>query len=457
MTQEATVPDPGDWLIGVLRAFHPLHWILCLAGVVLTGLGATALRSFFVPAPADWFAWIEQPDELGRVWIADLLEGSLGALVRGFLLLAATVVLWSWIGAWIARAELLARRRRRAYFEKQPLEPSASALLAGRWGSLAANGLSVLIFAAILLVPILSAGWANEAAGDVGAMAVTLVLPVVLAADLVVLILAVGVIGWPWMAVTIAAECHDTFDALSRCYTYVLQQWVRALFLTAALVVGVSALPILFVRYPLAETLTNWEDHPRPGGLAAGGGAVGIDLLVAGNAGLSAPARGRRQHRLRRVGPRVSPGGQGDNARPGADQAKPPSPDRHRRGVLWQTTMALVAMLGSWCLTYWLFKWGGGMDTEWLGWGFSKTWAPPAEGLRQAASLLAGLWGVLWVGLPVAWAVPGSRWANRTGRRRDGLAGWGLRGSLRRGRPTVVADGSLQLTLEGRLAMELRL
>jgi len=47
--------------------------------------------------------------------------------------------------------------------------------------------------------------------------------------------------------------------------------------------------------------------------------------------------------------------------------------------------------------------------------GFSATWAPPAEAWRQAASLLAGLWGVLWIGSPLAWARPPTRGGEPTG------------------------------------------
>ena len=70
------------------------------------------------------------------------------------------------------------------------------------------------------------------------------------------------------------------------------------------------------------------------------------------------------------------------------------------------TLLALGAVVGSWCLTYWLFTRVSSGPTEWLGWGLGETLIPPAEGVYQVASLIAGVWVVVWLVSPlVLWVV----------------------------------------------------
>src|SRR5438045_4213754 len=91
------------------------------------------------------------------------------------------------VGGWLVR--LL---RRRAEPAERPLEPSATAFVLGWWQSLPAGCLFVLLFGLIFLVPVVIAGWVDAHLGGVGAMGVALLLPVVLATDMLLLIMLFG-------------------------------------------------------------------------------------------------------------------------------------------------------------------------------------------------------------------------------------------------------------------------
>src|SRR5207253_8447687 len=47
--------------------------------------------------------------------------------------------------------------------------------------------------------------------------------PLVLLAGIIMAVILVGLVGWPMMYTTISAEGSDSFDALSRSYSYVYQ------------------------------------------------------------------------------------------------------------------------------------------------------------------------------------------------------------------------------------------
>src|SRR5437016_230108 len=230
----ASGPDPADWLAGLLRGFHPLRWLLCLGGLVLTGLSAVLAKSFFDQGPPDLPGWWQQPIEHAQALRAEILSGSLGrTIVGGGALLALNTELWCLIGGWIARHELLARRRARYDAAEVRPEPSPTAFLAGWWKRLLAWCPCVLVMALFMLMPVVLAGWVNAWFGGLGALVVSLLLPVVLAADLLLVVVALGAVAWPLMPFAFAAECSDSFDAVSRCYSYFLQRTTRFLLLTA--------------------------------------------------------------------------------------------------------------------------------------------------------------------------------------------------------------------------------
>jgi hypothetical protein len=79
-------------------------------------------------------------------------------------------------------------------------------------------------------------------------------------------------------------------------------------------------------------------------------------------------------------------------------------------GGIARTVKLLALAAGSWWLTAWLFARAGGAEARWLGWGVGERFVPPAPGLYRSASLIAALWGILWLALAL-WA------AVRAGRR----------------------------------------
>src|SRR5262249_33069625 len=157
--------------------------------------------------------------------------------------LALNTMLWCLIGGWIARHELVARRRARDYSAKAGGESSVTQFLVGSWKSLLVCCPLVLLFSLLLLLPVLFAGWVSTWLGGLGAWVVSLLLPVMLVADLALLAIAVGGLAWLLMPVTVAAECGDQFDAISRSYSYLYQRPVRFLLLTA-IALGLAGLPL---------------------------------------------------------------------------------------------------------------------------------------------------------------------------------------------------------------------
>jgi hypothetical protein len=72
--------------------------------------------------------------------------------------------------------------------------------------------------------------------------------PLVLLAGLIMAIILVGLVGWPMMYATISAEGSDSFDALSRSYSYVLSNpWQYIWYSLVALAYG--AVVVFFVGF----------------------------------------------------------------------------------------------------------------------------------------------------------------------------------------------------------------
>jgi hypothetical protein len=315
--------------------------------------------------------------------------------------------LWCLIGGWVARHELLARRRGRDDTTEVRVEPSATAFLVGWWKSLLLCCPSVLLMMLLLLLPVLVAGWVNTWFGSLGALVVSLLLPVLLVADLALLVVALGAVAWPLMPITVAAECGDPFDALSRSYSYLFQRPIRFLLLTAT-ALGLAGLPV-GVLYPFAEQMTAWHPEARRTVflLAAALSTsifwslqtlVYLHLRAAiDDVDASAVAVGPP--------PRQSPRTPSPEGKAAEVPASGDSSPAGVRSLLRGTILLLAGAAGSWCLTFWLFTRASGGPAEWLGWGLSETLIPPAEGVYRVASVIAGLWGVAWLALPLVRAV----------------------------------------------------
>jgi hypothetical protein len=387
---------------------HPVRWFLCLVGLLLTALSAAVAMSLFDRAPPDLAGWWQQPLEHAQEMADVILGGSLGRLIlRGGPLLALNTALLCLIGGWIARHELVARGGTRAGTTEMPVEPTATAFLVGSWRSLLVCCPIVLFLGLFLLQPVLLAGRFVTWFGGPGALVVSVLLPVVLVVDLALLFVALGAPAWPLMPVALAAECVDQFDAISRSYSYIFQRPLRFLLLTAT-ALGPAAIPLVVV-YLLVEKPAAWQPGARQAVWwpAAGLSAsifwslqtlvylhmrLVIDGVDAGEVAAGPLSRGV---------PRA-PSHESKSAEVPALGGRRPIAGRSlARG----TIEMLAAATGSWCLTFWLLTRAAGGQAEWLGWGLSETFIPPAEGVYRAASVIAGIWGVAWLALCVILAV----------------------------------------------------
>jgi hypothetical protein len=371
----------------------------------LSLLVAQAVIDWTPPALPGWW---QQPIEHAQALWAEICDGSLGrAVLCGGLLLALNSALWCLIGGWIARHEMMARQRGRDDTMEGCVEPSATTFLRGWWKPLLICCPTVLFLALPLLLPVVLAGWMITGLGGLGALGVSLLLPVVLVADLALLVVALGAVAWPLMPVTVAAECSDQFDALSRSYSYFFQRPVRFLLLTAT-ALGLAGLP-LGVLYLFAEQMMAWQTDTRQTVflLAVALSASifwslqtlvylnmrsAIDDVDASEVAVGPPRRENSR--------RPSPEGKPAEALASGDRSPAGG-----RGSVRTTIEMLAAVVGSWCLTYWLLTRASGGQAEWLGWGLSETLIPPAEGVYRVASVIAGMWGVAWLALPLVWVV----------------------------------------------------
>jgi hypothetical protein len=90
--------------------------------------------------------------------------------------------------------------------------------------------------------------------------------PLVLLAGLIMAVILVGLVGWPMMYATISAEGSDSFDALSRSYSYVLTNpWQYIWYSLVAL--GYGAVVVFFVGFmgSLMIYLGKWGVGLTPG------------------------------------------------------------------------------------------------------------------------------------------------------------------------------------------------
>jgi len=95
---------------------------------------------------------------------------------------------------------------------------------------------------------------------DLGVLLVGIIWPIVLLCGLFLAILLVGLLfGWPLMWPTISAEGTDSFDALSRSYSYTYQRPVHYLFYAAvAGILGMLAWVVVLIFAHGVITFSYW-------------------------------------------------------------------------------------------------------------------------------------------------------------------------------------------------------
>jgi hypothetical protein len=198
------------------------------------------------------------PPQLGRypsnpflgVWeqlrapFRQLFDWGVGITGLAFLLCAClwAAAVWALFGGAITRRAALQFGREENIGLKASLRYSA-----GKWGSYFLAPLLPLVGVLICACPVLALGllmWL-----DAGVLLAALVWPLALLASLLMALLLMAMLfGWPLMWPTISTEGTDSFDALSRSWSYVYHRPLHYLFY-AAVVTGLGGLGWLLVTY----------------------------------------------------------------------------------------------------------------------------------------------------------------------------------------------------------------
>lgn len=237
--------DP-HWIRGLLRAGQPVRLGLCLVGLLASWILASMVLGMLGQPALNLGLLVEDPvRELAQLGQRLVEMTPIGRLLLGSTLAVVLSALWSLIGAYIARAEVLQR------LGPPPLPdiPGPAALVAARAQSLVTLGLLLVVFIGVLFVPALLARFVNQFLGlGVGAVLVALALPLLLLVSFVQVIALVGAVSWVIMPATVAVENTDTFDAIAHGYSYLYQ---RPFSFTALM-----ALTLLLAALPLAAALT---------------------------------------------------------------------------------------------------------------------------------------------------------------------------------------------------------
>lgn len=231
--------------------------------LLVTGKAVAWERGHFV----DWLLRHQVPvliEPLVKFFrpIIYLLDPNTGFLegIYFLLVIAWTVATWALFGGAITRMAAVEIARN----DKISLG-DALRFVAARWKSYVFASFAALIglaVCALLLmlffgipnwIPIFAEFW------------VGILLPLALGLGLCMAVILIGLPGWPMIHATLGAEGSDSFDALSRCYSYVLQKpWSYIWYALVALVYG--AIVVFFVGFmgSLMVYLAKWGMSQTP-------------------------------------------------------------------------------------------------------------------------------------------------------------------------------------------------
>lgn len=178
--------------------------------------------------------------------IVYMLNADAGGWNRVYLILVIlwTLLVWAYFGGAITRMAAVQVARN----EKISLREALS-FARGRCQSFFSAPLFPLVFLGILTFILIIFGLFSGLIPIFGDIVIAgLLWPIVLVLGLVMAVVLVGLIGWPLMNPTISAEGSDSFDALSRSYSYVYQApWHYIGYSLLALVYGAAL--VFFVGF----------------------------------------------------------------------------------------------------------------------------------------------------------------------------------------------------------------
>ena len=172
-----------------------------------------------------------------------------------------TVATWSIFGGAITRLAAVSFARNESVGITTALRYTISRwktyLLASAGPLLALGGLFVLLVVlvgVINLIPVVGDVW------DAAMWWLVIVLGIVIALAMIALV------GWPMIHATLAAEGTDSFDAVGRCYSYVIQEaWSYLWYALVAIVYGAVVVFFVGLVGSLAVYLGKWGVASMPG------------------------------------------------------------------------------------------------------------------------------------------------------------------------------------------------
>lgn len=170
------------------------------------------------------------------------------------LILTWTLLVWGFFGGAICRIAAVQVARN----ERIPLSEAIS-FTRERFASYVAAPLFPMILIGVFMFLLMIFGWFEwiPIFGDI--IVAGLFWPVVILIGLIMAIVLVGMIGWPLMIATISTEGSDSFDALSRSYSYVYQApWQYLWYNFLAVVYGAVLIFFIGLMASLMIFLGKW-------------------------------------------------------------------------------------------------------------------------------------------------------------------------------------------------------
>jgi hypothetical protein len=160
-------------------------------------------------------------------------------------------LVWGLFGGAITRSAMVQLTR------EEPVSLGGALRFAGRrWLSYFSAPIFPLLGIAVVSIGLMLLGLLMNASYFIGG----LFWPLALVGGVVMAVLAVGLlVGWPLMHAAISAEGSDSFDALSRSYSYVYQRPMHyLLYVVAAILLGLLGLSVVNIFADAVQALTAW-------------------------------------------------------------------------------------------------------------------------------------------------------------------------------------------------------
>lgn len=227
-------------------------------------------RQADLPDNQRWIDWLVH-DELGVLLeplvkffspVVYMLGPKTGSLNRLYFLLVTlwTLATWALFGGAITRMASVQVARNDKIGMREALR-----FVTARYYSFLSAPIFPLLFIAfmVVLLSIFGLFFMIPAIGDI--VVAGLGWPLVFLAGLAMAVVLVGLVGWPMMYATISAEGSDSFDAISRSYSYVYQSpWHYIWYSLVALAYG--AVVVFFVGFmgSLIVYLGKWGVSQTP-------------------------------------------------------------------------------------------------------------------------------------------------------------------------------------------------